>query len=382
MGSAKRRLLTVLPANVIGGAERLSKSLVEGLRDSDIAVLTQRGIAPEFAGPAARVFCFDDFGLCAPYDYSLRNAYSYATVLAQVVARERPDAVLAVMHAGSIFLALATLSHPVLFRGIRRVGSIHGHVGAFFRSLGRAPSRQERLAAFLMFSRLDSLVVPSFGVYQDLVAWFPRARTRARVIYNGVDSARIRALGAQPLPIEKHEPWVLMPARLSSQKDHHTLLRAFSTIAGDTGARLVLAGDGEQRAAIETQAAALGVANRLTITGHLPNPFPLIAAAEVVVLSSHYEGFGLVLVEAMALGRPVVATDCPSGPAEIIRDGVDGFLVPPGDAGRLAECLAALLRDGGLRERMGQAGSLRAQYFSQERMFEHYREILFPAPTA
>jgi glycosyltransferase involved in cell wall biosynthesis len=269
-----------------------------------------------------------------------------------------------------------------MFRGIRRVGSVHGHVGAFFRSLGRAPSKQERLAAFLMFSRLDSLVVPSLGVYQDLVVCFPRARTRTRVIYNGVDIARVKALSGQPLPIAKREPWVIMPARLSSQKDHRTLLRAFSAIARDTGARLIIAGDGEQRAAIEAQAAVLGVAGQLTITGHLQNPFPLIAAAEVVALSSHYEGFGLVLVEAMALGRAVVSSDCPSGPAEIIRDGVDGFLVPPGDAGRLAERLAALLRDRGLRERMGQAGRLRARHFSQERMFERYREILFPAPAA
>ena len=229
-----------------------------------------------------------------------------------------------------------------------------------------------------MFTRLHRLIVPSSGVYDDLVRWFPRARTRACVVHNGVDIARVRALASAQEPFVKREPWVVMAARLSCQKDHQTLLRAFSGIVENTRARLILVGDGEERAEIERQARELGIGDRLRITGHLDNPFPLMAAADVVVLSSHYEGFGLVLVEAMALGRAVIATDCPSGPAEIIRDGIDGFLVPPRDAACLGARMAALLGDAGLRARIGAAGERRAERFSQDRMFARYREVLLP----
>jgi glycosyltransferase involved in cell wall biosynthesis len=366
----------LLPATVIGGAETLSKTLIGGLDDVQVTVLTQQEIAATFEATAARVICFDDWGLSSPYDYGFRNALAYARMIARAVQRERPDVVLAMMHAASIFLALASLRHPLAFMRVRRVGSIHGHVGAYFRQLRRPLSTSERFAAFLMFTRLHSVALPSAGVYDDLIQWFPRARARAQVIHNGVDLERVRALSRAQQAPDKREPWVLMVARLSSQKDHQTLLRAFSAVVEHTGSRLILVGDGEQRSAIERQASELGIADKLSITGYLANPFPLIAAAEVVVLSSHYEGFGLVLVEAMALGRAVVATDCPSGPSEIIRDGIDGFLVPPGDAACLAARLSSLLQDPGLRARLGAAGMLRAEQFSQQRMLARYRQVL------
>ena len=371
-----KRLLIVLPAAVIGGAETLSATLAHGLPGVNVTVLTQRAVAGTFDPGAIRLIPFDDYGLNAPYDYGLPNAWRYAQVLSKVVASERPDAVLAVMHAASIFLALASLAHPRLFAGVRRVGSIHGQVSAYFKSLGRPMSRAERLFVSLMLARLHRVVLPSKGVLDDLAALFPRAIRRAQVIYNGVDIARIRALAQAVRPIPKEQPWIVMAARLSRQKDHATLLRAWREIADRTPARLVLVGDGEERPAIERLAQALGIADRVTITGFLDNPFPILGAADAVVLSSHYEGFGLALVEAMALGRPVIATDCPSGPAEIVQTGREGFLVAPGDSHELAERMAEILGDAALRDRMGAAGRVRAERFSQERMLSEYHDVL------
>jgi len=371
------RLLIVLPSSVVGGAETLSRTLIRGLRDVEITILTQTSIAGDLANDAVKVIRFDDYGLNAPYDFRPANAWRYARVVATVVNTHSYDAVLAVMHAASIFLALASLTHPSIFANVRCVGSIHGHLGAYLQTLGRSLTITERLSLFLMSSRLHGLVVPSQGCFDDLARRFPRARALARVVYNGVELSRIRRLAHVGMPLTKKEPWVLMPARLSRQKDHATLIRAFSRIADETGSRLILVGDGEERPEIERLANELGIAEKLTVTGHLENPFPWILAADVVVLSSHYEGFGLALVEAMALGRPVVATDCPSGPSEIIRDGIDGFLVSPRDVEGLAKRLSEVLGDQTLRATLGANGVARAAQFSQQKMLRGYQTALF-----
>jgi len=370
-------LLILLPASVVGGAETLTRTLATGLRETRVTLLTQAAVAEAVSPEAVPTLLLDDYGLSKPYDYSISNVRRYARALSSAVAQERPDAVLAMMHAASIFLAVSASMHPRRFRKVRRIGSIHGQVSSYFEMLGRQPSAAEQLYAALMFSRLHAMIVPSQGVRDDLTRIFPSARRRVTVIPNGIDIAGVRERARATRPGEsKRRPWITMAARMNHQKDHETLLRAFREIAQRAEADLVLIGDGEERPRIERLAKELGIADRVLSIGFVDNPYPWLLASDIVVLSSHFEGFGLVLIEAMALGRPVVATDCPSGPAEVIRDGLDGFLVPMRDHRRLAGRLMELLADETLRARMGASGNQRAECFSLTAMLRNYERLV------
>jgi glycosyltransferase involved in cell wall biosynthesis len=131
--------------------------------------------------------------------------------------------------------------------------------------------------------------------------------------------------------------------RLTRQKDFATLLRAFALVLKRRPVRLLLLGDGPERKRLESLAAELGISAVVDFYGFVANPFPFIARSDLFVLSSAWEGFGNVLVEAMALGVPVVSTDCPSGPREILHDGTLGPLVAVADHTALAEAILATL---------------------------------------
>ena len=142
------------------------------------------------------------------------------------------------------------------------------------------------------------------------------------------------------------------------------------------GAKLELhiLGDGELRESLARLAGELGIADRVTFLGFQRDPFRHMRKADIFVLSSLWEGFGNVLVEAMAMGAPVVSTDCPHGPGEIIKDGETGLLVPPGDDQPLAAALQRLIDDPMLRAKLGDAGQIRAQDFSAQRIGAAYAQ--------
>ncbi|MHC4393793.1 MAG: glycosyltransferase [Planctomycetota bacterium] len=198
-----------------------------------------------------------------------------------------------------------------------------------------------------MFSRAYGdrrLVAVSQGVADDLVENFGVAPQNVTAIHNPFDFADLRARAAEPNPLDLNAPYIASLGRLSAKKRFDVLLRAFA--AAKVPHHLVLVGDGSQRGALERLSRELGVADRVHLLGFIDNPFPVIRGAELFALSSDQEGFGNVLVEALACGTPVVSTDCPSGPAEILSGPMARGLVPPGDVPALAAKLEeVLLRD-------------------------------------
>lgn len=164
-----------------------------------------------------------------------------------------------------------------------------------------------------------------------------------------IDEIRRRADEAAMLP---SAPFIVSSARLDEgQKDHRTLLRAYA-LARSRGAAvgdLVLLGDGPDRGALAALAAELDIARFTRFLGFCANPFPYVRAAQMLILSSRYEGFGMVLAEAMALGTPVIATDCPTGPRDLLGDGA-GLLVAPGDVESMASAIERLVSDSAWRE--------------------------------
>jgi glycosyltransferase involved in cell wall biosynthesis len=158
-------------------------------------------------------------------------------------------------------------------------------------------------------------------------------------------------------------PTIITVGRLVYQKDHDTLLRAFALARSRLDASLVLVGQGPLQDELTTLARELGISDRVIFAGWQQNPFAWMANADLFVLSSRFEGFGNVVIEAMACGLPVVSTDCPSGPSEILANGDAGILVPVGDVHAMADAMCAVLQDGKLRKQLADKSQRRAPEF-------------------
>jgi glycosyltransferase involved in cell wall biosynthesis len=193
----------------------------------------------------------------------------------------------------------------------------------------------------------DATVAVSAGVADDLARTARLARERIHVIHNPVDlemlTARAREKPDHPWFDAGAPPVIVSAGRLTAQKDFPTLLRAYARVRRVHRARLMILGEGEERAALEGLARELDCAEDFALPGFIPNPYPYMTGAALFALSSAWEGFGNVLIEALALGTPVVATDCPFGPSEILEGGRLGRLVPVGDVEALADAIAASL---------------------------------------
>lgn len=259
----------------------------------------------------------------------------------------------------------------------------HGHIfyGYYGRALTAVFVGLERLAARLT-DRIVALTGPEMEEHLERRVG---RREQFRVIPSGVDLESIR--GEAPpygtarawLKVEPKTHLIVGLGRLEPIKGFQSLVKALPLVlSAIPSARLLLVGEGSLRMALEADARALGVADRLEIAGVRPDAATFLAAADLVVVPSLNEGMGRVLVEAMALGRPVVATRAGGIPA-VVGDGQTGSLVPPNDPPALARAVSELLKDPGLRQRMGEAGCRRAEQFSlavmEARLLELYRGL-------
>lgn len=260
---------------------------------------------------------------------------------------------------------------PALMRYLRRrtpdallTAKDHAaQVGVLARALARSPTRvyikttnmpsevirrrAQRFMARRLYRHADGVIAISQGVRDDVIANFGVPRERVHLIYNPMvtrDFAeRLSAPPEHPWAMEQEPPLILGAGRLTGQKDFATLIKAFALLRRRRACRLLIVGDGVERAALEALIRDQGLTDDVSLPGRTNDPVPLMRAAAVFALSSRYEGLGNVLVEAMAAGTRLVATDCPSGPREILADGRYGRLVPVGDPLAMADALDAAL---------------------------------------
>lgn len=195
------------------------------------------------------------------------------------------------------------------------------------------------------FQRAAAVVAPSAGVADDLARVTGLRRESIEVIYNPVVSAALLERSRQAVDHRwlrgDRVPVIVGIGRLTQQKDFGTLIRAFARVRKQVPSRLIVLGEGEDRRELEALCRTLGVAADVDLAGFVANPYAFLSRASLFVLSSRWEGLPGVLIEALACGARVVSTDCPSGPREILADGVYGALVPVGDDAAMA---AAMLR--------------------------------------
>jgi glycosyltransferase involved in cell wall biosynthesis len=230
--------------------------------------------------------------------------------------------------------------------------------------------------AACLYPSADGIVTVSNGVADDLAKQGKLPRDHIKVIHNPVVTTSLYE-SAQTCPehpwLKENVPIILGVGRLVPQKNFSVLIRAFGQIAREKTARLIILGEGEERSYLEALVAELGLQSIVSLPGFTDNPFAYMKRSAVFVLSSRYEGFGNVLVEAMACGCPIVSTDCPAGPAEILDNGRYGKLVPVGDVTAMAnavlEVMAAPPCEDNLQER--------ARHFAVENILDEYMRVLF-----
>jgi glycosyltransferase involved in cell wall biosynthesis len=295
--------------------------------------------------------------------------------LARYLSNERPEAILGVLDYANFATILA---RRLAGLPVRTVASVHNHMSSAAANAQRPHLRHVIPLARRLYPDADAVVCVSDGVANDLAASVGVPSALLTTIYNPVITPRILELAGAPAPHRWFAPGdvpvILGVGKFRRQKDFATLIRAFARLRKKYPAHLILLGDGPERAELERLTRELGIASEVDMPGFNPNPYAFMARASVFVLSSRWEGFGNVLVEAMACGCPVVSTDCPSGPAEILANGRYGKLVPVGDERALANTIVAQIDAPiGIDE-----AACRANEFTAATSAARYEEILFP----
>lgn len=231
-----------------------------------------------------------------------------------------------------------------------------------------------------VYPHATQVIAVSEGVAEGLIQTFKVPADKVQVIHNPVDLSELRASATEAASVAIEGPFVMAIGRLVQKKNFAMLIKAFAR-SGIEG-KLVIAGEGPERAALQNLAERLGLAERVVLPGFLANPHALLARASFFASSSNNEGFPNALVEAMAVGVPVVSTNCPSGPSEVLAKkprsavtglevGDYGILSPVGDADSMAEAFRMMSRPE-LRERLAARGTERVADFSVERAVDLY----------
>ncbi len=254
---------------------------------------------------------------------------------------------------------------------------LQNNLSAMLADLG-APWKYLRGAILRAHRDSDGIVFLSDGVRQDFLKLVPDYAGRTTVIPNATWSDELEARSREACPIEKPagKKVVVACGRMHRQKGFDVLLPAFAQTAAQIPSELWLLGEGPHRAALETQAAELGIADSVRFLGFQSNPLAFFRTADLFVLSSRWEGFGNVIVEALGCGTPVLSTDCPFGPAEILENDRWGKLVPVEDADALANGMREILTDSALSAKFAAGGPTRARQFEAGPIAQQYAEFL------
>lgn len=274
------------------------------------------------------------------------SGFKRARLLAAYLQREKPDIILCDSNRekSSRILLLARFLAGSSAKIVFRLGV----------PITRIMEQRNALNAWIYlqsvkytFGRADFVIANAPGVAADLVEHAHIAAAKIRVVDNPTVAASIQGLALAKIEedwfADSTVPVILSAGRLRKQKDFETLLRAFALVRVKQACRLVILGEGSERRRLEELIEQLGLRGEALLPGHRPNPFAYMRRAALFVLSSRFEGSPNVLIEALAVGVPVVATDCHSGPREILEDGAYGPLVPVGDAEQMAAAILATL---------------------------------------
>lgn len=345
----KQPLLAVfLATSGHSGVDRITKNLLPAIASRGIRVdlLHVRDHGP-YIEPVANLRIVE---------LGTKHAYSSFLPLINYLRREKPEALLSDKDRVNRVALLARVISGVPIRSVIRTGTTV--------SLDLATKKPldcwfHRLSMRYLYPLAQAVVSPSEDAAADLALHVGKAKDKVVTIPNPVVTPDLAIRAQDPLTHiwldQKECPVIMGIGELCDRKDFETLLQAFSMVRKSRRVRLMILGDGRRRAALEQLVRDLSLEKDVLLTGFFPNPYPYLRKADLYVHSAKYEGFGVSLVEALALGVPAVSTNCPSGPREILKDGAYGRLVPVGDARSMAAAIEDTLDHPPAPEKLGEA---------------------------
>jgi glycosyltransferase involved in cell wall biosynthesis len=323
----------------LGGAQQVTVTIANGLaaRGYSVDLVLARGVGPLLDRVDHAVTVVD---LETPEVPGV-GVLAAIPSLRSYLRREQPDVLFAAMMNANV---VGVLTDALAGVDTRLVLTEHN-------TFGVRPGLRDRVTATLasaLYPRADHVVGVSRGVADSVVAGTRVTGDRVSVLYNPIDIDDIRAAAREELDEAAAELMegdvVFTVGRLEDAKDLTMLLRAFRRVHEERPwVKLVVGGSGSKRAELEALAAEFGLEDVVTFVGYVDNAYAYMAAASVFALSSKHEGLPTVLLEALACETPIVSTDCPSGPREILADGRYGRLTPVGDDGAFAEAVLETL---------------------------------------
>ena len=363
------RLLCLAPDLGGGGAEHVMTHLLRGLDRSEFAITL--GLA-HASGTFMRLVPGD----VEIVNFGQPSALRSVPALVKLLRSHRFDVCYSMlsMNLAVVVARMLAQSQTSLVLGARN------HYTLSMTSEASARALKMRAVRFL-YPRADRVICVSQGVADDLVKNFRVPVARTAVVHNPVEIATVRALASSDprhpwLNAQEHTAVIIAVGKLRLAKGYPDLLRAVRLLSNTVAVRLLILGEGPERTNIVRLIADLGLQHQVELLGFQENPYQYVARSTVFCHAAHWEGFPNVLPEAMACGTPVVSTDCPSGPSEIIHDGLDGLLVPVGRPSALANALLRVLQDPSFATKLASQASARVERFGVSRVVDTYAHLL------
>jgi len=372
----KIKLLYFHPTIIFGGAERTTATILEKLDKSifDVLFVTKNDTFPPL--PVERVIYIDDLGIHFGFE-GIRPLIKDTKKMLQLIKRERPDIVFGMLHYACIMLSVTKffLKDKVKIIISPRTPSKHA-INFYF---GERPFGKVLWNFMIRFfcRHSDHIVVASKGIKQECIADYNADRNKVVVINNCVDAQSVEKSSMEPMDRENvFNGFVISTAgRLVKEKSLSVLIKAFALLRKDFNAKLWIVGDGPERPHLDSLAARLNIVDDIVFWGFQENPYKFIKKSDVFVHTSLFEGFGNIILEAMACGVPVIATDCPVGPREIIINGENGILVPVRDESALAKELKKVLENKEVRNLFVKNAHKRLLEFTPQKMVRSYEDV-------
>lgn len=320
-----------------GGVERMVNNLAQGFLDKGFAVemVIARARGEHLANIPEGVL---------QIRLASRHTFSALPELMRYLKNNQPSVLLAVKDRA---IRTAVVARWLSGSRVRLVGRIGTTVSAALEGKGQLRRWSWFTGMKFFYRRAERIVAVSKGVAEDIISITGLPRERVAVLPNPVVTPQLHNWAKEPAP----HPWLTDPVvpvimgagRLTKQKDFETLIRAFAIVRGKKDCRLIILGEGDLREDLRTLIVSLELNHSVDLPGFYVNPYSWLGRCSLFVLSSRWEGSPNVLKEALALGIPVVSTDCPSGPREILGAGRYGFLVPVGDHRAMAKAILKTL---------------------------------------
>ena len=331
----KPKLAIFLPSLSGGGAERSMLNLAHGVAERgypvDLVLAQAKGPYMSLVHKDVRIV-----------DLKASRVLASLLALARYLRKEQPKALISALNYANVVAVWA--------RRLARVPTkiLVNEQNTVSKSAFNSVRRRQRLVPYFMkyfYPWADYIIGNSKGVAEDLSEVTGLPRQRIDILYNPVVTPEVE----EKVHAALHHPWfepgqlpvILAVGRLTKQKDFPTLIRAFAQVLTNRPARLMILGEGIDRPMLEALVKELGLEDHISLPGFVENPYAYMKRAALYVLSSRWEGLPTVLIEALYCGRPIIATDCPSGPREILAGGQHGVLVPVGDVAALSQAIEA-----------------------------------------